>query len=114
MANIYSTDEQVYGVWIDGKVIYKKTIYLGSLPNNSTAHIAHNIQNLGEVVRFEGVALRSSDNVAFQLSNTPNPKVSSPLPTSINIVIEPTTIGIATGNDRSNMTGYVTIYYTKI
>lgn len=110
---VYSTSEQKVGTWIDGKVIYKKTVDCGALPNNTTKYIEHNIGNIGLIIKIEGIGYRSSDNVTFQLNNSINPRVSSPTATSINITANNEHINITTGNDRSNMVGYTTLYYTK-
>lgn len=111
--NSYSTSEQKVGTWINGKDLYKKTIDCGALPNNAVKNVAHNIANLGLVIRIEGIGYRSSDNVTFQLNNSINPRVTSPTATAINITTNNESVNITTGNDRSNMIGYVTLYYTK-
>lgn len=108
----YSTSEQDTGfTWVDGKTIYKKTIYLGTLPNADTKDVLHGINNISYVCGFSGIAYRPSDDSYFQLSNSPHP--TSGLATSINLVISSTKVIVSAGTNRSNMTGYCTIYYTK-
>ena len=108
----YSLEEHSTGyTWIDGKTIYKKTVSLGALPNNNAKSIAHNISNFSTMLNLYGYAFRSSDQTFFVLPNTSNPSISSS--TAINLTVNATTIVVTTGTDRSNMVGYVTLYYTK-
>lgn len=45
----YSTEEQVIGTWIDGKILYRKTIlYNGSMSNDLI--IKHGIENIYDVI----------------------------------------------------------------
>lgn len=104
----FSTSETNTGVkWIDGKTIYKKTIATGALPNNGSKTVPYDITNLGQVIKIEGYAFRSSDNATFPL-----PFVSTTVSNAIAISVD-SNILIVTGMDRSNLTGYVTLYYTK-
>lgn len=108
----YSTSEVDTGAkWINGKSIYCKVIDIGYLPNNTDKLVAHNITNFGSLIKIEGRALRSTDNVWFPLPNTPHPRVN--LNTSITLTVNSTDVIIGTGTDRSNMTGTVTLWYTK-
>ena len=48
---VFSSDEQFTGeYWLDGKKIYRKTIYarIGSPNDNNTVNIAHGISNIGD------------------------------------------------------------------
>ena len=105
----YSTSEVDTGyTWIDGKHIYKKTINLGNLPNATTKTVNHNISGITNIIKFEGGAYRSLDGGLFPLP------YSAPVASnSIGITGGTTEIFVATGSDRSNMSGYVTLYYTK-
>lgn len=52
---VYSTEEKATGeVWIDGKLIYQKTIKITSLASNRV--YSHGISNLGEVIDMSGSA----------------------------------------------------------
>lgn len=107
----YSLSEINTGVkWVDGKNIYKKTINLGSLPDNSIKVVPHNITNLGTLIRMEGGAVRSTDNALFPL---PFPSVNSPNTIAVSIDYTASAVDVAAGVDRSNLTGYITLYYTK-
>ena len=111
LANYSTSEEATDATWIDGKTIYKKTISLGALPNSSGKDVAHGISNLDTVVDFSGTGLRSTDNARFHLPSAPvaNAGVSS----SISVTVQPTIVQIYCGTDRSNITGYLTIWYTK-
>ena len=106
----YSTSEINTGAtWIDGSVIYKKTVNFGALPNATSKDVAHGISNLGRVVKIEGYAYRSSDSTNF-----PIPFASEVTGASIGVSVTSTNISIGAGVDRSNITEcYVTLYYTK-
>lgn len=109
----YSTYEQDTGCkWIDGKKIYKKTIDIGVLPNASTKQVTHGIASIGTVIDAKGSALRSTDSLWFLIPNTPNPSVGN-VNVGIGMTVSSSSIEISTGTDRTNMTGYVTLWYTK-
>lgn len=109
----YSLSEINTGIkWIDGKVIYKKTIDFGTLPNNALKTVSHNISNLGYILKIEGIAKRSTDGIFFQIGNAPNPDSQS-FSVSIHVSVDATSVGITTGMDRRDMAAYVTLYYTK-
>lgn len=106
----YSTSEVNTGVkWIDGSIIYKKTVHFGFLPNNTSKNVAHSISNLKYIITFFGMAY-SNVNQRYM----PLPAAS---PTNLNsavlITINPTNITVATGTDRTSDDAYVTIFYTK-
>lgn len=64
----YSTEEQNTGVkWIDGKDIYVKVITKDSDIGTSN-QIAHNISNLGEVIKAFGMMYLPSSNCHIPLS----------------------------------------------
>lgn len=109
----YSLSEINTGIkWIDGKVIYKKTIDFGTLPNNALKTVSHNISNLGYILKIEGIAKRSTDGIFFQIGNAPNPDSQS-FSVSIHVSVDATSVGITTGMDRRDMAAYITLYYTK-
>lgn len=104
----YSTTEHTVGTWIDGKPIYRKTINTGALPNNTSKSVAHNIANLGQIVRYEGCALQSSDGTML-----PIPYADISAAGSVCLYAGRTHIYLAAGANRSGFSGYVTLYYTK-
>lgn len=111
--NSYSLSEKwTGGYWVDGKKIYKKTIYLGALPNNTTKTVSHGITNLDYIIDFVSVAYNPKSNSntgAWQkvpMVRTDNNPVA--------MVFRRTEVSIQTGADVSGYTKtYVTVYYTK-
>lgn len=109
----YSTSEQIAGTWIDGKTIYKKTISTGPLPSTKTPPllVPMNIQNLGTVVKAEGVYVSLIDDYIF-FYNSPAFDVDNG--SAIRLIVNGNNLQINIGGtDRSNCVGYITVYYTK-
>lgn len=106
----YSTSEQATGyTWVDGSMIYKKTISIGTLPNADAKSVAHDISSLGKVIKMEGYCFRPSDSTSM-----PIPFISQNAAAQISLYVAGTDIVVATGTDRSNTTdAYVTLYYLK-
>lgn len=103
----YSTSEADTGfTWIDGKIIYKKTVDIGNLPNNTSKSVAHNISNLSTLVKIEGAAKSSTGFL-------PLPTVLTVAANQVGVTVDSTNVNIYTGLDRSSYSGYVTLYYTK-
>lgn len=103
----YKTTEQKTGfTWVDGRVIYKKTINTGQLPNNSIKEVAHGVTSLRRIINLEGIAYRSTNNTFAPLPCT----AGGP----IYLFANATNIQITTTSDRTEfLESYVTIYYTK-
>lgn len=111
----YSTEEQVIGTWIDGKPLYQKTVVLTSLPSNTsvTQQYPHNIDSIGEIVNHDVIATwQSGSTVKLPYAQLTNGQLNGI--GSIDCNINKTNIEIRVGTDRSNMTAYATIQYTKI
>ena len=119
VANTYSTSEMVIGKWIDGKPLYRKVINLGVLPNASTVNIPHNIDNLDRIISMMGMAKSPSQNLLLPFSygagkdgvNSDGTVKVNTVP--INIYEQQGNIVVNTLSDRSDMTGYVILEYTK-
>lgn len=107
--NIYSIDEKIIGIWINGKPIYRKVISLGYLPNNATKDIPYNIDNLDMFIDIRGIGYRSSDNVTNPIPSAH----AANLGNNIGIYSSNDVIIVRTGSDRSNMYGYAILEYTK-
>lgn len=103
----YSTSEKRAGTWIDGKPIYKMTINFGTLPNNNTKTVNHNIANIDNIVGIEGLAVGANNSLPLPFIFLNNYAYS------IQMYVSKTYVSIQTGNDRTGHTGYVTISYTK-
>ena len=105
----YSLDEVDTGfTWIDGKTIYKKTVNFGSLPNASGKSVNHNI-SFDRMIHIEGLC-QYQNGICLSLPSSNN----SYLNAQTELTINTTQITINTGGqDRSQATAYITLYYTK-
>lgn len=106
IANYSSTEQATGGTWVDGKRIYKKTVDIGSLPDNATKNVAHGISNLDTVIKMEGYAYESPSFI-------PLPFVTNNDSNQVYLIVNATNIIIGTGANRSSFSGYVTLWYTK-
>lgn len=104
----YSTAEQATGyTWIDGNMIYKKTVNFGALPNSTAKTVAHSITSLGKIIELEGYG-RKTNGATYPL---PYASAGSG---SMELYADNTNIEITTTNDRTDISEcYVTLYYTK-
>lgn len=103
----YSTSEINTGfTWIDGSAIYKKTVNIGTLPNNTTKTVAHNIANFSALIKLEG-------NFTNGTNSAPIPYSAPTASKNVQAYMDSTNVTIGTGEDRSAYSGYVTVYYTK-
>jgi hypothetical protein len=107
---IYATDEHVVGKWIDGSVLYEKTVDCGALPNATTKNVAHNISNLGYVVSVNGTARSASTPYTYETLPISHPTLSN-----VNIYVSNTHINLETSYNWGSVynSSYVTIRYTK-
>lgn len=103
-----TTDEIVCGTWINGKTIYKKTVYFGSLPNNSNKSVAHGISGIEYVVKIEGI-----NDAGNAWSPLPLVFRGADYIWNLEVYVDPTNITMASSKDLSSRTAYLTIYYTK-
>lgn len=107
----YSEDEHIVGFWIDGKVLYEKTIMIpGIYATVGWNYYPHNIENAC-MVFVECGFVYSSDNGVISCNNICNNQnwITDYTATSEDIRIK-------TGNteeDITNSIGYFTIRYTK-
>lgn len=106
----YSTSEVNTGfTWTDGSPIYKKTVSVGPLPNDSQKTVSHNISNMDKCIKIEGWAYESVSTSYISL-----PFVTLTADNSVYIVVTSSEIRIGTGTNRSTFgTAYITLYYTK-
>jgi len=99
----YSLSEQwTGGYWIDGKKIYRKTINLGTLPNNTSKTVPHNILNISTKIMLSGMT-----NTGHCL-----PAVAMILANAITCDFQDEMVLIITGIDRTAETGFVNLLYT--
>lgn len=109
----YTTAEQWTGrYWIDGKMIYTKTINIGALPNNSITGIKlvpHGISNYNTTMPGfpKGIAKNGT-------SELPLPYIHPwSIGDSITVEREGANIKVSTNSNKSSYTGWITIEYTK-
>ena len=111
----YTTKEQVTGTWEkrDGTIVphYRKTIYIDSLPNNTTANYDTGLTELDFITNFYGSAYAAPGH-KYQMT-LPNINATSTSAT-VGIGRDNNNIQITTAADRSGWWGHVTIEYTKI
>ena len=110
----YSGSSSTTGVgWIDGKVINKKTIQFGALPDSTTKAEPHGIAHLEKIVKIEAIS---------RMSSSPYTAISLPAQTSfdgdgsVSIFVDKDNISIKTTTNLGTYgfdTTYVTIYYTQ-
>lgn len=110
--DIYLEEERKTNkVWIDGKIIYRKVIKFGALPNATKKDVAHNISNLEQFTKIEGIATRQDDTKFTQSL----PLVYKDIERNYNtpLGVDAQTVSIQTNEDRSMFNGYVILEYTK-
>lgn len=108
-ATFSTTAEIPCGTWVDGSVIYKKTLLISSLPNTGQGTYYHNIPNINLVINIEG--FYTNDEGTFFPANTVRPDDTIGIGTFVDPL---NTLIISVGTkDRTNYHGYVTLYYTK-
>lgn len=116
--NLYSTEEQVVGKWIDGKPLYRKTIYIEE--TNISANIIFvepNIENIEKYINIYGNA-KVYDNQYFKngvLSQIPRIVPDSTANYSIGVdAYSPTKINIQLGTAYVRVSNFeLIIEYTK-
>ena len=61
---VYSTEEQVIGTWVDGKPLYRKVIVANnySIPSKAEQTIPHGIENIENVIRIDTAIHANWDN----------------------------------------------------
>lgn len=109
--NTYSTEEQAVGIWIDGKTIYRKVINFGALPNATKKEVQHNISNLEQFIKIEGIAIRQDDTKFSQALPLVYKNIENAYNTALGV--DTSAVQILTDQDRSMFKGYVTLEYTK-
>lgn len=104
MPGNYSISEINTGyTWVNGKTIYKKTIYISSLPNNTTGYYNHNISNMETPVKVEPILMNGTETASWVV----------PYKVLDLVTVNSTSIEVETLYDFSTFHMYVTIYYTK-
>lgn len=109
---IYSTEEQRIGTWIDGKPLYRKVINAGviNISAGSSINIAHNISNIELVNKVEAkiVYLSATTQNTYYL-----PYINGANNTSVTIVDKTNVVIKSIGEGWSGHNIYITLEYTK-
>lgn len=108
----YSTSEiKTNKLWINNKPIYRKTIYITGLPNNTDKNVNHGASNVDLIVNTYGIMLTPSSNLVTPL----NMRGIAPLYANHTVVyrVDRTQIHIGSDGDMSTNVAYITIEYTK-
>lgn len=109
--NIYSTSNEVpIGTWVNGKTIYRKAMYWGAMPNNTTVTKNHNIANIDYIVQVCGIS-ENNNSTPHNYQNIPTPNPTTAY--SCALWANKNQIGMKTADDRSYQTAYVWLEYTK-
>lgn len=98
----YSTDEQIVGTWVDGSTMYEKSISVTSLAMDVGWKVIGNIAGIKDFIDCKQ-CLKSSDNI-YTYSN---------LTAYYNYNNGDIGLYNDLGGNMGNMTGYVTVRYTK-
>ena len=109
---IYSTNEQVIGTWIDDKPLYRKMFDFGTLPANSTKDVAHNISNVKHIHINLGETMWVQSDSDF-ISTT---MVFSPMFANYisNLYTNENAVSVITNNtDASSFKMLICLEYTK-
>ena len=110
--DIYSTSEIRVGTWINGKPLYRKVIDIGSLPSSAgskTVYTGLDFRNACVCRKLYGMVVNPQNGVSLTL-----PFISLTLEYCISIVIDTySNILITVGANRSGVSGYAVIEYTK-
>ena len=101
----YSTTEKVIGKWINGELLYRKIVTINSLPNATVISYPHGISN-PNFVKINGIA--TNNTVFFPIQFY---RANDTL--GVEIYCTKTDIVITTGTDRTELTGYIELLYTK-
>jgi hypothetical protein len=103
----YSLEEQVIGTWLDGKPLYQKTVYVEGLPNSSIVNYEHNIENVDLIYTINSFAVYEDGSTGAL------PMVNTIANYMVGLWINKTSIEMATSADRSGLSAYITVQYTK-
>lgn len=108
----FSTSEiKTNKLWINNKPIYRKTIYITGLPNNTDKNVDHGASNVDLIVNTFGIMLSPSANLVTPLNMRGTPAIYG----SHTVVyrVDRTQIHIGSDADMSANVAYITIEYTK-
>ncbi len=103
---ITTGQETATNEYIDGKQVYRKRVNFGTLPNNTTKRVAHNLTSVTFTKHFVSCINASGYNI-----NLPYVDINAKVCTVSTITN--TEIVIKSITDQTPYTAYVDLYYTK-
>lgn len=113
--NTYSSTEVRCGTWYNGKPLYQRTIYISSLPNNTTDYYdifsSSEIGNIGVCFMDEGNSYMTITSGGHTETDTLNWIYSTTA--FIMTCIYDKQIRIITKDNKSAFSAYITVKYTK-
>ena len=92
--------------WIDGKIIYRKIINFGSLPNLATKDVAHGITGIDNFISITGIV----DAGTYQY-NLPEAHPSDA--NNKYLFADADDVSVQTGGDATAHTAFIVLEYTK-
>lgn len=106
----YSLSEMNTGAkWVDGKDIYKKTVYWASLPNNTEVQSGSlGVANIN-AIKIEGSATAGTGVIFVNMYRPTSPENTW----SVRVDNATGLLYIGAGGNYTSYSGYATIYYTK-
>lgn len=107
---VYLEEEEIIGIYLK-KPHYRKTIFLGNLPDGSTKLVSTGY-GANDIIIDNLYGYCKYTNLANGLT-LPLPYTSTIANENIKVIIVDGNISITTSTDRSGATGYLTIEYTK-
>ena len=109
----YSTEEtKMNETWIDGKPIYRKVISFTTGSSAGDLNIAHGISNFKHIVNAYGFTHRASDNECRLIPSFYR-NANNELYAIVIYLISATIVQLSYGSQRTNMSGYIVLEYTK-
>lgn len=109
--NTYSEEEQIVGIWIDGKPLYRQLVHCGFLISGDQT-VSHNIQNIDTIIHVRAWFKNVGNNTWF-----PIPRV---YPTDLEkyavaLDVDKTSMYFTNGTNFNGKTffAYAIIEYTK-
>lgn len=113
--DIYSKGEIQIGTWIDGKPLYRKVVYISSLPNNTTGF--YDIFSSSEIGNIDLCIM--DDSASFMTVTASGITENDPMnwiystTAFVFTCIRNKQIRIITKDDKSSTSAYVSVKYTK-
>ena len=109
----YSTQEQLIGRWIDGKLLYEKTINFGTLPNAASKSVSHEISGVDTIWIHDGYVKSGTGFYGLQLPEEFQNIPSKNIPFAWVSYVTKESVTIDTRGDESQSSAVVVLRYTK-